>query len=133
MKNIMMLALFLFSNLTLAKNEKAITEITFSDKYKTHQYSLWKSSGKQPTYKLVVMINKKDSKTKILSTEQAQFIRNKATRIIWNSKYRMPASVSKCNEYAVINSGDDKAHICLENRKATGMTYGLLNSISKHF
>lgn len=133
MKNlIFVITILIFSAQTHAEGEPVITELSFKDNSKLHSYTLVKE-GRKPVFKLIFQENRKKPVVKLISKNQMEFIRNEATRIIWNSKYRKPANAQGCNVYVNIISGSEKAKVCIENKKATGMTYGLLNSVSRIF
>lgn len=123
-------AFLLLSSTCFAKGEPLV-KIAFKRAPDLHEYTLIQE-GKTSEYKLVFQENRKKPETETISKAQAEFIKSETTRIIWNSEYRKP-NTPGCSEYANISSGTEKSTVCAENKKATGMAYGLLNSLSQIF
>lgn len=132
MKNLVLILALMFSAQSFAKGGQIVTDITFKNGSAFHRYTLVKENGKAG-FKLIFIEDKKKPVAKLVSKSQADFVKNEATRIIWNAEYRKPANAQRCSEYVNISSGNEKANVCAENRKATAMTYGLLNSVSHLF
>lgn len=132
MKNLIFVITALMFSPQAFANEKIVTQLLFKNSSTSHRYTLVKES-KKPAFKLIFQEDRKKPVAKLVSKSQADFIKNEATRIIWNSEYRKPANAQRCSEYVNIISGTEKANVCAENRKATAMTYGLLNSVSRIF
>ena len=131
-KYIFAISVLLASSSAFSAVQAPLAEVIFKDSSKLHKYTLIKE-GKTPVFKLVFQVNQQKPKTRTLSQSQADSIRNDMTRIIWTTLSRKPASTQKCHRYVSMSSGTDKADVCMENRKVTGMTYGLLNSMSQLF
>ena len=75
--------------------------------------------------------SKKKLKTISLSPSLAEDLISEAHRITWKSAYRKPASQMNCNVYATFIIDKSKPeNICLENKSATGHTYGFLNKLN---
>lgn len=131
MKKMVFSALLIFASATCFAKGEPLVKIAFKRGPNLHQYTLTQE-GKTPVYKMVFQENRKKPETETISKAQAEFIKNETTRIIWNSEYRKPKTPG-CSEYANISSGTEKSTVCEENKKATGMAYGLLNSLSQIF
>jgi hypothetical protein len=69
---------------------------------------------------------------KEIGESQATFIQAESNRIMWESLYGK-ASSKKCHTYAAISVRNENAKVCLENRKAAGLTSDLLHSVNGNF
>lgn len=133
MKKILFALIMMAASTALAKKKpETLAEVYFKGKDIQHKYTLLKT-GKTPVFKLVFYENKNKPREKVLSKSQANSIKGEATRIVWNSLYRKPASLKKCTPYASVVSGSDKADVCREDAKQTGPTFGLLNTLRSMF
>lgn len=69
------------------------------------------------------------SKTRFLTQAEGDALRTEAVRVLWNSKYRQPASARVCREFMTLSVGAETSEICAQNRPAAGPAYGLLLSL----
>lgn len=119
------------ANAAFAK-DRPLAEVSVKQGSELHRFTLLVDSAK-PVYRISFQEGRARPKEKTVTKSQADYIRNEATRIIWNSEYRKPASAKTCSQYASVSSGDEKTKVCLENRKALAMSYGLLKTMSQIF
>lgn len=95
----------------------------------THRYSLHQETPVSSFFLEFKNGSKKPSRIS-LSWDEGHTLQSLATRILWSAKYREPAGLKKCSEYAVLKAWTQSAKICLEDKTATAKTFGLLNSFS---
>lgn len=131
MKKLVAVLVLTFSSQAFAKGQQIVTDITFKKGSTLHKYTLV-NEGKKG-FKLVFKANRKKPIVKSVSNRQADLIRSEATRIIWNSEYRKPASMPRCSDYVQIKADAEKTNVCVENFRASGMAYGLLNALGREF
>lgn len=115
--------------LAIAKNENLnLAEIFFEKENNLHHFIL-KENINSKKYMLLILKNNKSIKDIHISENNAQKIINQSTQILWDVNFRSTEknATNTCHIYARIIKFDDKAVICLENKQATGSTFGLLN------
>lgn len=111
----------------LLPTKDSVLFVIFETRGKIHFYTLISEKGKNI---LKFTDERKKVFTKQISLSQRNILTNEATRIIWNSQYRKPSSLSDvCHEYATIQTLVEKAKICYENKMATGQAFGFLNEL----
>ncbi len=118
---------FAFAN----KTNQTTAEIYFKDSKIEHHYKL--TVDEKESFTLVFKEKGKAAKSKKLSKSTAIQIGSQANRILWQSEFRKPAKTESCTNFIKIISNDQKTNVCAENRKAAGMSYGFLNSLSRYF
>jgi hypothetical protein len=133
MRNLVFLFAFLFqTNNSYSKEVAPLTLITFKKDRSTHIYKLTKKK-KEPLFDLSFKINQQKAKIISVTKGEAAFIKNEATKIIWKQLAYIPKNKEKCTPYVTIKTDLDTATVCEENKKATGLAYGFLNSLNHLF
>lgn len=133
MKNLIFVATALiFSAPAFAGSKQVVAGISFKNGSTSHEYTLVQE-GENPGFKLIFQEGRKKPVEKPIPRSEAEFIKNEATRIIWSSEYRKPASTPECTKYMSLRSGAEKTNLCAENKKASALAYGLINSVSRVF
>ncbi len=131
MKLFSLLIALICASSSSAYAREPLLHVDFRGSAKTDSYTIEKSA-KTHSYILVFRRAHSPARQRAITEAQAKSITAEATRLIWESAYRQPAS-GACHPYANLHAGLEKAKVCRENEQATGMVYGLLNSLRAFF
>lgn len=131
MKAILIFYAFASTIPAFASNSKPLAKIIFNGNSRHHVYSVVQE-GSDGAMRLEFRESSKPVRLKTLSKGEANFILSEATRILWRANLTESRN-APCTPYVRIVTPGEKGQICSENQVATGLSYGLLNSLRRRF